>query len=373
VKTWGDDNITQFIADVKKLSLKKLFIISGSIAGAALFISVTITIMLLARNAAPVVSFDAEGPSTVQNSSETFTMDLSLVNRPPEKDTGGFLRPPERTNFLMVGLDNQLLTDAIMVGTFYRDSGAIHLMSIPRDLRTIIPSHQLEDIRAEGVVMPSPVKINAVRAFGGRERGIYYLKDILGEKLNVEFHYYIEVELSAFRRIVDIIGGVEMYIPKAFFYEDPYQDLFINIPAGLQTLNGSMAEGVIRFRSFPTGDLARNDMQMEFMSQLIRQSLTREAIMNDPLGLINIVLNDVRTNIGIDVMRYLPYLPGINPEKIKTFTMPGTTPYINGISWFVADTDLLPDTINQVFYANIIYTGEAGEIDDDLVIEAYAQ
>ena len=285
----------------------------------------------------------------------------------PYLDEGGILRPPARTNFMLIGLDNNLLADAIMVGTFYRDSGNIRFMSIPRDMYTRIPEHRLEQMRADGLRPPSTLKINAMRAFGGRAHGVYYLMAQLGEMLGVHFHYYVEVELDAFRRIVDAIDGVEMYVPRRFFYEDPYQDLIIDIPAGLQVLDGAMAEGFVRFRSFPTGDLARNEMQMEFMTQLVRQALTREAIMNDPLALANIIINDVRTNIGFDLIRYLPYIGNVRADGIYTFTLPGNATYINGVSWFVPDAQRLPGIVNQVFYAtpSIIDTQDtSGDADD---------
>ena len=281
-------------------------------------------------------------------------VDFDELNRPEEEDEGGFLRPPARTNFLFIGLDNQLLTDALMVGTFYRDTGAIHLMSVPRDARVVFSADRLNEIRAEGIRMPQEVKINAIRAFGGRERGVELLKAQLTEMLGVEFHYYVEVQLDAFRRIVDAIGGVEMYIPRRFFYSDPDQNLLIDIPAGLQMLDGAMAEGVVRFRSFPTGDLARNEIQMEFMSQLIRQALTREAIMNEPLTLINIILNDVSSNIGLEAIRYVPFIRYISAENVSTFTMPGHGAYINGVSWFLPNASELPTVINQVFYADVL-------------------
>jgi len=340
-----------------KLAVKRLLLIAGSIAGVSLVLSITITVVLLARDTGMDFSDLRLASEDGASSSEEYffpEIDRDAINRPQVADEGGLLRPPQRTNFLMVGLDNQLLTDALMVGTFYRDTGDIHLMSIPRDMYTIIPPHRLDQMREDGIRIPSPVKINAFRAFGGRERGIYYLKAQLGEMLGVHFHYYIEVELSAFRRIVDAIDGVQMYIPRRLVYEDPCQNLFIDIPAGMQHLNGEMAEGVVRFRSFPTGDLARNNIQMEFMSQLIRQALTREAIINDPLTLINIVLNDVRTNVGLEVVRYLPFVTNVSADSVTTFVMPGGGAYIGGVSWFMPNAQQLPEVINQVFFTDVL-------------------
>jgi len=269
----------------------------------------------------------------------------------PHIDEGTFLRPPARTNFLFIGLDNNLLADAIMVGTFYRDSGDIKLMSIPRDMYTYISPNRLEQMRADGLRPPTSLKINAVRAFGGRAHGIKYLQAQLGEMLGVHFHYYVEVEMDAFKRIVDAIGGVTMHIPQRLQYSDPCQNLFIDIPQGYQHLNGAMAEGVVRYRSFLTGDLMRNNIQMEFMSQLIKQVITKEAILSDPLALASVIINDVRTNASIvEMAKYLPYIGRISADRVTTFTLPGEAAFIDGISWFIPDPEALPGVVNRIFY-----------------------
>jgi len=332
---------------------KTSFKIAGLIGGAyALLALIIVGILIVNTPTRPPMSVRPPSDGVVQDYGEgNGFVWPDLPDRQPS-DSGSFLRPPARTSFMFVGLDNNLLTDAIMVGTFYRDSGNIHLMSIPRDMYTRIPTHRLETMRADGLRPPTSLKINAMRAFGGRQNGIYYLKDQLGEMLGVQFDYYVEVELTAFKRIVDAIGGVTMHIPQRLFYEDPEQGLFINIPPGEQHLTGAMAEGVVRFRSFPTGDLQRNNMQMEFMSQLMRQVLTRDALMNDPMALFNIIRNDVNTNAGLEMARFIPYIGNISGESITTFVMPGNATYINGISFFMPDSGRLPDIINEVFYAN---------------------
>jgi len=311
-------------------------------------VAVAVTVVLVARedNSTRPPSLAAGIPIIINATEQDIDEDITLDEPLLEDDDSGFLRPPARTNFIFLGLDNNLLTDAIMVGAFYRDTGDIRLMAIPRDMQTRIPNHRLEQMRADGLRPPTTLKINAMRAFGGSTHGIYYLKEQLGEMLGVQFHYYVEVELDAFRYIVDAIGGVEVYVPRHFFYEDPYQNLFINIPQGTHHLDGQMAEGFVRFRSFPMGDLTRNEMQMEFMNQLLRQMLTREAIMNNPMALFNTIVNNVTTNVGLEALGYLPYIGNITADGISTHTMPG---YLSG-TWFMPDASLLPAVVNEIFY-----------------------
>ena len=358
------NNILDILKTIPKYLIRKTLFLTSCIVGAMAVLAIIGVVSLLAvdsRNAAPPpvppTPVPTENEYTQTEYEEPEEDHYDEDENEAISDDGGILRPPARTNFLLLGIDNNNLTDAIMVGCFYRDTGDIKLMSIPRDMYTRLPAHRLEQMRAEGLRPPTTMKINAVRAFGGRN-GTYYLKQQLGEMLGVEFHYYVEVRLEAFVRIIDAMDGVLIDVPVAMFYNPPDQDLFINLSPGLQRLDGRTAEGLVRFRGFATGDLGRNQTHMDFMSQLISQLITREALMADPLELINIVLNDVNTNIGFGVLRYLPYIQSVSADSIHTYTMPGSPSYVGGISWFMADTLNVPDIVNQVFYAEITREAE---------------
>jgi len=348
-----------FWRNLPKALIKKALLIAGTIASGALVLSTIGVVALLVvdgRTPPPPHILPTPTPYVYENY-EDEESDIYTANQEGDEDIvkpdeGGLLRPPARTNFLIAGLDEQNLTDTIIVGSFYRDTGDIKLMSVPRDMYTRLPDHRLEQMRADGLRPPTTMKINALRAFGGRD-GIYYLKHQLGEMLGVEFHYYVEMDLVAFRRIIDAIGGVWIDVPVPMFYDPEDQDLVINLSPGLQLLDGATAEGFVRFRRFPTGDLGRNQSQMEFMTQIISQVLTREAIMNNPIVMINTVLNYVRSNIGLGAARYIQYIGNISGDSVTTFVMPGRGAYIGGVSWFIPDAQRVPDVINQIFYAEI--------------------
>ena len=295
--------------------------------------------------------------------------DEEIEEPPEEPDDGSLFRPPARTNFLLVGLDLNLLADAVMVGTFYRDTGNIHIMSIPRDQVVRIPQHRLDYMRAQGLRPPHTLKLCELRAYGGRIEGVYIFKAQIEEMLGVQFDYYLEVELAAFRRVVDAIGGVEMYIPRRLVYLDPTASppTNINVPAGMVLLDGQMAEGVVRYRRWPMGDLTRNEMQMEFMSQLVRQAATRDALMNDPLELIRIVLEEANTNANISVIRYLPYVQNVGMDSVTSFELPGRIGVTIGTrpEFFVACEDVLPQLVRDVFFAEFNEPDESDEGERD--------
>ncbi|MCL2664737.1 MAG: LCP family protein [Defluviitaleaceae bacterium] len=282
----------------------------------------------------------------------------ALQNLPVDTgDDGNFFKPPSKTNVLVLGYDyDNVLTDIIFVACFDRDAAKINILSVPRDLYTQIPAERLARMRDAGMHPPSSgvMKINALRGSYGKSHGMVFLKEQLGEMLGINIHYHVEIELPAFRKIVDAVGPIEMEIPHGgLYYADPEQNLFIAIPGGMQKLDGAMSEGVVRYRRYVNGDIDRIMVQHEFMKQLFRQALKKENLMRDPIALINVLINYVRTDIGIDLAKYIPYIPRVNENSVNFFTIPGEGAYIGDISYFLPDRTKLPETINRVFYTDV--------------------
>jgi len=350
----------------KTIRAKKFWLIVSSISIGYLLIAAIVTSSLLAGN---TPTLTPAPPSLAQHS------EASEASQPPvngyspireniEEDTGNFLRPPARTNVLIVGLDHARLADVIIVGSFERDTGEINLLSIPRDTFTQLPQHRIDNMTDNGLWVPGTLKINALRSLS-RDFGPHFLKEQLSETLGLEIHYYVEMNLAAFRDIVDIIGGVEIEVPRRLHYYDPYQNLLIDIPAGTHQMDGRMAEHFVRYRDVD-GDLGRINAQQRFMTQLFRQALRRESVMNDPVGLTRVALRNVDTNIGLDLFRYIPYIPNLDPNNIHTYMLPGEGGRINGISYFIPDSKRVPEVINRMFF------GITPEPDEDALIQVIA-
>ena len=288
----------------------------------------------------------AEDNAPLYNKEETApTLSVSSKSHPQgnkKYHPRHIFQPPAITHFLVVGTDHNHLADAIIIGAYHLSTGTINVASVPRDLYTYIPDHRLQQMENDGLRPPQQLKINAMRAYGGRHHGVPYLKAQLEDLLGITFDYHIEMRLDAFKKIVDAIGGITMEITQDLEYNDPCQDLYIHIPKGVHHLDGHMAEGVVRYRSFPTGDLGRNAMQMEFIRALFTHLTTTEALMHDPLALISVLLREVNTNLSvINLAKYLPYVGKL--ENINTFILPGQAQYINGVSWFIVCEETLPE------------------------------
>ncbi|MDO4553224.1 MAG: LCP family protein, partial [Bacillota bacterium] len=147
-------------------------------------------------------------------------------------------------------------TDTIMVGAYDSVNGKVNVVSIPRD--TLVN------------VSWSVKKINAAYLHGGIDGLKNELKKIVGFAPDS----YAVVDLEAFVELVDAVDGVEFNVPQDMNYSDPTQDLYINLQAGYQTLDGEQAVGLMRYRSgYADADIGRIATQQDFLKAFARKCL----------------------------------------------------------------------------------------------------
>ena len=163
--------------------------------------------------------------------------------------------------FLLVGTDmGDGNTDTIMVASYDTKNQNVSIMSIPRD--TMINASW--DIK----------KINSV--YSRYSDGIGALKTQISRLVGFTPDFYVKVELSMFVELVDLVGGVEFYVPQDMNYDDDWQDLHIHLEEGLQVLDGESAMELVRFRRYAEGDIKRVQVQQDFMKALIQECLSLE-------------------------------------------------------------------------------------------------
>jgi len=352
-----------------KKHIKKLLAVAGIVAVCYLLAATVFVVVALAADNRRGGAFELPElpPAITNNQDDPDDNEMGIPDHflvPPDRENeeiGSIVRPPARTHFIMMGIDHFSLADAIMVGTLYRDTGAVHLMSVPRDTHVVLSQTRHTQLRNGGLNLPRELKLNELRSYGGRALGPDLIMQEVGNMLGVEFHFYIEMHLNAFVRIVDHIGGVYFNVPRAMTFEDPeWNSVIAHVPAGFQRLNGRQAEGVVRYRGYGNADLGRNTVQMQFMTALIEQLLTRDALMADPMALAGIIIDNVTLGAGnrpgtnASIYRLTLYLPVIqHMSEVNTFTMPGASGWRNGRSVFLPDLGELHGVADQVFRAAV--------------------
>lgn len=162
-------------------------------------------------------------------------------------------------------------------------------------------------------------KINAAYALGGAEKTAEVLASLLG----IERPYYVTLNFQAFEELVNLVGGVYIDVEKHYVYDDPFQDLHIDIPAGRQLLLGEQALHYVRIRydGVTNSDIARIERQQKFLQafkERIPSNLTRITSM------IRTVQKHVTTNIPEDDQTKLARGLFAARNSISMQTLPGT-------------------------------------------------
>jgi len=228
-----------------------------------------------------------------------------------------FIQSKEPFNILVLGGDKVAHnSDTMMLVNFDPATVKINIMSIPRDTKVIIENKER--------------KINYAYPHGGIDLAV----KTVSELLDVNIKYYVFVDTNAFVKIIDLLGGVEYYIPADMDYDDPTQNLHIHLKKGLQVLDGKKAEQFVRFRHpnkwtkeirkyYDGSDLKRIEAQQAFLKELIKQKLNIQYLpkLN---SILNVAFESVETNFTLsEVIKLTSYISKFKIENVNFIQMPG--------------------------------------------------
>lgn len=131
-------------------------------------------------------------------------IELSKVNKTANE--------PQRINILLLGIgggnhEGPKLTDSIIIASIDIDKSKVHLISLPRDMW----SFALDD------------KINSAYAKGETKKkggGLILAESTMSEIIGQPINYGVVIDFNGFVKAVDIVGGLDINVDKAF---DDYQ------------------------------------------------------------------------------------------------------------------------------------------------------
>lgn len=220
------------------------------------------------------------------------------------------------------------LTDTIMLAGYNPKTQKAFMVSIPRD--TYIGTN---DNYADGYS-----KINSVYQKGVKKT-VKQVEKITG----VEINHYIVVKTSALVQIVDAIGGVNFDVPIDMDYDDPTQNLHIDLKAGMQLIDGPKAEQLLRFRhnndgsSYPSSygdnDYGRMRTQREFIKATASQIIKWENLTKIK-EITSAIFDNLETDMSLPKMiGYIPSVLKFDMANLQMQQLPGQSERINGL-WF---------------------------------------
>lgn len=227
------------------------------------------------------------------------------------------VKATEPLNILLMGIDteesDQGRADALMVLTLDPQQDAMQLVSIPRDTRTAIAGKGIED------------KINHSYAFGGSDMTVATVENLL----DVEMDYYVSMNMSGMKELVDQLGGITVNNEIAW-NEGKY-----DFTEGLTDLDGDKAMAFVRMRKQdPDGDFGRNKRQRKVIQGIVDKGASVGSV-NKINGVIDILGDNMATNLDFDDMKKL--LSGYKDTR-KNFTdyqIEGNGTKINGVYYLI--------------------------------------
>ncbi len=166
-----------------------------------------------------------------------------------------------RYNYLICGFDDASdNTDVIIIASLDTESQRLDFVQIPRDTAY---SGEVGFYKINGIY---PKKIAQGKS---GDEALGYLRDELAEIFGIKFNGYFGLGTDNLREIVDILGGIEVYVPENV---DGALLSTLGLKRGLNLLDGEEALRLVRHRkSYITGDLGRIDAQKLVISALIKR------------------------------------------------------------------------------------------------------
>jgi LCP family protein required for cell wall assembly len=210
----------------------------------------------------------------------------------------------ERLTVLLVGADRSPsrttnLTDTMIVASLDPVSQTVSMVSVPRDMVDVpLPDGRKYKGKINSLV--SYARHHPKQFPGADGTGFDVLRGALGELLGLQIKYHAAVSLQGFVNVINELGGVNVYVSRAFC--DPSYDEYgftrgFAITKGRHHLNGQQALAYARVRkALGESDFTRAARQQEVLSG-IRDKIVHGGFIDDPIGLLRALGQTITTNV----------------------------------------------------------------------------
>lgn len=229
------------------------------------------------------------------------------------------------------------ITDIIMYVSYDVKNNAMSVLQIPRD--TYINN---------GVLSTSTGKINAIYAQGQhKDTGDYIsnLAEVINQEFQLPVDYYATVDIKGFTEIIDLMGGIDMYVPY-----DIWDDNNNRIDQGMHHIDGSTARWILRQRHcYAQADIQRMETQQYFYAACFRLFKTC-SVKDLTKHVLPVVAYRVNTDMDFDTMTSLAMsLMKIDATRIYIAKALGGSMMVNDQSVFVVNPDRTAELLNNYF------------------------
>lgn len=218
--------------------------------------------------------------------------------------------PDNVVNILLVGIDTRDASldsglqqgDVQMILSIDKDTGAIKLTSLLRDIYATIPGYKNKN------------RINVAYARGGGQLAMR----TINKNFEMNIEYYVTINFYGLASIIDSIGGIDIDLtkqeagaintylrqhPPKYDNTDGSQRVSLEKVDGVQHLDGVQAVMYARLRKIDN-DFARTARQRHLL-ELLLNKVMQDMTLDKMLSLIETCVPYVTTNIGLGTMAEL--------------------------------------------------------------------
>jgi LCP family protein required for cell wall assembly len=199
---------------------------------------------------------------------------------------------PSQLNVMLLGADRRpwdksFRTDTLILVTLNFNLGTVNILSFPRDLYVTIPGFGMG-------------RINTAWTYGGYN----LFKETMQHNFGIKIDYFVLVEFSSFKKIVDGFGGLTINVQEPV--SDYRAGYWVNIPKGEVKMDADTVLWYVRTRK-TTNDIARNRRQQEVLQAIFEKLLSLNALRRAP-EFYDLYRETVKTDIDmVDVLKWLPF------------------------------------------------------------------
>lgn len=291
------------IARLRRIASRHWFI-PGVLVPTALIVAVFILLLPLLWST--IRAYRNVTVDDIQHNQDAYVAQINpagtaeIVEKPTEIPLGGW-NGKDRITILLLGadmtVDGASRTDTIILVNIDPATNSATMMSIPRDLKVLIPGYGLH-------------KINAAFAIGEKNQvqggGAGLTIRTIEENLGIHVSAFVQIDFQGFIAMIDTLGGIDVNNPYPVkddtYPADNYNYQRIYFPVGWQHLDGEDALVYARTRH-QDGDGRRSVRQQQVIMALRQRAINLD-ILGDLPRLIDEMGNAARTNLTLpDMLR----------------------------------------------------------------------
>lgn len=290
---------------------------------------------------------------TIQTDTKTALRDADVVD-------ADLVYDQDVVNILLIGCDKRAdeteagRSDTTMIATIDLKNGKLKLTSLMRDMYIEVPGYGYH-------------KFNAAYSYGG----VQLQYETIAQNFGIRLDGYVEVDMAAFREVVELIGGVPMDLTEAeaYFLQTAYVNSKHgekNVTAGSNMLTPYQALAYCRIRQDITGEFGRTDRQRKILISVFNQLKSQDimTITNVCMKALKYVTTDLTEEQIRSLMTSVITMGTTEIEQLRIpYEGSFTEGRLSGNGAWVMQCDY--DLNRQALQYFIFGTGEDPQIDEE--------